>query len=181
MRDTVLLSHSLPRRLSACSLFTYVPAKLGEHKGYVSRQLGKHLLSRTLTLTPNSDPHAHPHPNTHPHPSPHPNPHPHPHPNPNQASTAARTSRTSARTRCASSTGGEPSVVSLACRGHCCSVARCQALGVESDGVARRTRCRFSPAQPELPCARARVARARKPAPGAGETRVRVSKRYECI
>ena len=24
------------------SLFTYVPAKLGEHKGYVSRQLGKH-------------------------------------------------------------------------------------------------------------------------------------------
>ena len=27
---------------AAHSLFTYVPAKLGEHKGYVSRQLGKH-------------------------------------------------------------------------------------------------------------------------------------------
>jgi hypothetical protein len=30
------------RRPPTYSLFTYVPAKLGEHKGYVSRQLGKH-------------------------------------------------------------------------------------------------------------------------------------------
>ena len=36
------------------SLFTYVPAKLGEHKGYVSRQLGKHRREDQQDFSPNA-------------------------------------------------------------------------------------------------------------------------------